>query len=199
MILIILFFPILLFANTLDNAITNKYKTIYPNIKITKIIYSKKISQKIISIDTSLINTNKPNGIIKINNSIFLSYKITAYLKVLKTTQVIHKGDIINHSNTALCKIKFKNFYSIPLLTHPKDMMSTSYIPKNKIIYSYMVSKPFLIKRGDMVQIVSKSGNIEITLQGIALQNGKKGDSIKVKINSTTYNVVVIGVDKARL
>ena len=195
-----IFFPFFLFAGVIENNISAVYKNTYPTIKIDN-IYTKTYTpyKKITSIDTSTINPKKSSGVIKINHSIFVTYKIDATLKVLKSTETIHKNDKIDYTNSKLTSIKFKNFYSYPLTKYNYQIAAKMYIPKGKIIYEYMTQKPYLIKRGDNIQIISKSGNIEVTLEATAMQNGRKNDIIKVKINKTIYKAVVISKGLAKL
>jgi len=185
-----IFLPfILVFAGTIENNISKIYKEIYPTIKIKKIYIKNYKNQKIYSIDTSSINTKRDSGNIKVNN-FYVFYKIDAKVKVLKSTQIINKNDKLNYNNTKLSFIKFKNFYSYPL-THYTNKVAKMYIPKNKIIYEYMVTSPNLIHIGQTINIISTSGGIEVSFQAIAMQNGKTGDTIKVKKDKQIFFVKI--------
>jgi len=185
----IIFIPFFLFAGIIENNITKIYKQTYPTIKIEKIIIHNYKNQKIHSIDTSTINTKKNSGNIKINN-FYIFYQIKAKIKVLKSTKIINKGDRLDISNTTLTYIPFKNFYSYPL-THYTKQVSKMYIPSNRIIYDYMITTPNLIQRGEKITIISKSGGVEISFQAIAMQNGKFGDTIKVKKDKQIFFVKI--------
>jgi len=198
--LILLFIPFFLFAGVIENNISKIYKETYPTIKINN-IYIKTYTpyNKIISIDTSTINTKKASGVIKINHSIFATYKIDANLKVLKSTSTIHKNDKIDYTNSKLTSIKFKNFYSYPITKYDYQIAAKMYIPKGQIIYEYMTQKPFLVKRGEHIKVISKSGNIEIILDATAMQNGRKNDIIKVKIKKKIYHIQIISQGMGKL
>ena len=190
--IILIFIPFLLFAGIIEKKIETIYKSFYPSIKIKKIsLHSYRPYKKIYNIDTSTINPKKYTGVVRINNQFFIHYKIDATIKVIVSTTIIHKNDLIDYSNSELKEIKFKNFYSYPLLEY-KEFASKMYIPKNKIIYEYMVQKPFLIKKYEKIQVISKSGGIELMLEAIALQNGRKGELIKVKIGKKIYKIKII-------
>ena len=189
---LILFLPIFILAGVIENNISKVYKNYYPNIQIKNIkIKAYSPIKKITSINTSSINPKRTNGMIKINNS-YASYKIDANIKVVKSVSSINKGELISNLNAEVTTIKLKNFPTTPLMDLDKNYISKMYIPANKIIYKYMVKKPYFVNRGEEVQVISKSGNIEITLTGTALQNGNKNQIINVKIDNKIYKVKII-------
>ena len=190
--MIFLFIPIFIFAGVIENNISKVYKSYYPTLKIDNIkIKTYSPITKITSINTSSINPKRINGIIKVNNS-YASYKIDGMIKVVKSVSVINKGEFISNLNAELTTIKFKNFPTIPLMNLDGNYISKMYIPANKIIYKYMIKKPYFVNRGEEVQVISKSGNIEIILTGTALQNGNKNQKINVKIDNKIYKVKII-------
>ena len=65
------------------------------------------------------------------------------------------------------------------------------YIPQNRIIYNYMLKEKETITKGQTLQIISKSGGIQISFEAKALENGKVGDKIKVKKDNKIYNIVI--------
>ncbi len=54
-------------------------------------------------------------------------------------------------------------------------------IQKGKIIFAGMVELPPVVKRGDVVKIKIILNNVEVTALGQALQDGRLGDTIRVK------------------
>ena len=187
--MIFLFFPFLLFAGVIENNISQIYKQTYPNIKINNITIKNYHNEKIKNIDTSNINPKKTAGTIKINNH-YIFYKIDAKIQVLKSTQIINKNESIDSSNSTLKWIQFKNFYAYPLTSYT-NKVAKMYIPKNKIIYEYMLKEKNIISRGQIINIISKSGGIEITFQATAMQNGKSGDKIKVRKDKQIFFVTI--------
>ena len=57
------------------------------------------------------------------------------------------------------------------------------------VINARRVTQPVIVKRGDKVTISAKTGGIAVVTQGTALNNGKKGQQIKVR-NSKSERVV---------
>jgi len=190
----IFFIPLFLFAGVIENNITTIYKNSFKDIKIDKIIlkYYGKKPQKIEYIDTSTINPKNNRGFIKINNSKFIYYTLIAKIKALKSTKIINKNDIINTTNTKLTYIPLKNLYKMPLTKIPKNSSAKFYIPANKIIYNYMISNKNLIKRNSPINVITKSGGIEMSFRATALENGKSGDIIRVRDkNNKIYKVKI--------
>ena len=62
-----------------------------------------------------------------------------------------------------------------------------------QVIYASSISKPVLVKRGNKVLIVAKSPTIEITCPGVAVENGRLGDFVRVK-NVQTKRVIIARV-----
>ena len=187
---IIIFIPFLLFSGVIENNITQVYKNYYKNIKISSIILNKnytKITPKYI--DISMINPKRNQGTIKIDNH-YIFFKIIATLKVLKSTQPINKGELITKENSTLVNVIFKNFYDKPLTSYT-NKSSKLYIPQNRIIYPYMLCNPKLVKKGENITIISKSGGVEISFQATAMQDGQKGDTIKVKKDNKIFSVKI--------
>jgi len=190
----LLFIPFFLFAGIIENNITNYYKQIYPTLNINNVSlrYYKQIPKHIKSIDLSHINPKKNNGTIAINNNTFVYFKLNATITIIKSSTIIKKNDIIDSFNTIKKNILFKRFYSYPLINLTPNIASKMYIPQNHIIYDYMITTPNLVKRNTPINIISKSGGIEISFSATALQNGKSGNIIKVKDkNNKIYEVKI--------
>ena len=185
-----------LFANKITDLITQKYKETYPSIEIKNIKltnFSNKKITKINSINTRLINTKKTTGTIIVNKDIYLRYKIDAFIYVVKTKKSIKRNSPITLSNSKVAKIKFFNLFSYPM--SPLDIGKLSvrnYTPKDKIIYDYNTRKEILVKRGDMINVISKNSEIELTFRAKALNDGSKGEMISIEINNAKRKAKVI-------
>jgi len=58
------------------------------------------------------------------------------------------------------------------------------------VITKNMLGEPVFIRRGQPVSIIAKAGGIEVIVSGTALQDGSKGEFIRVK-NSNSQKVIV--------
>ncbi|MDX2425651.1 MAG: flagellar basal body P-ring formation chaperone FlgA, partial [Cycloclasticus sp.] len=57
------------------------------------------------------------------------------------------------------------------------------------------LSKPIIIKRGDTIEILAKNNEFQISMKGVALKAGSKGDKIKVKNMKTQRTIQGIILD----
>ena len=87
-----------------------------------------------------------------------------------------------------------RNLYKLPLTKIPKNGATKMYIPNNHIIYKYMITVPNLVKKNSPITIISKSGGIEMSFDATAMENGKKGDIIKIRDKNN--NIYKVKIDK---
>ncbi|NPA54944.1 MAG: flagellar basal body P-ring formation protein FlgA [Epsilonproteobacteria bacterium] len=193
----LIFIPLWLISGVIENNITQAYHQIYPSIIIKHIKISNYRNQKIHSIDTSMINPKRNAGTIKVND-FYVFYKLDATIKVLKSITYLNKGDKLSRANTALQRIPFTNLYTYPVTTYT-DKVIKMYLPANRVIYQYMLANRSLVKRGDIIEVISKSGAIEVSFRAVALSNGKAGDKIKVKKDKQVLEVTLDNDGNGRL
>jgi len=70
------------------------------------------------------------------------------------------------------------------------NLQTKRIVQKGKPIFFDMVELPFLVTRGDILKIVVKLKNLEVSATGKALQGGRIGDMIKVENLSTRKKLV---------
>ena len=61
-------------------------------------------------------------------------------------------------------------------------------IAPGTVIADSLLEKPIIVKRGSQVTILARSGELEVTATGIALQDGTEGQSIRVQNISSKRN-----------
>jgi flagella basal body P-ring formation protein FlgA len=144
-----------------------------------------------------MINPKRNAGTIKVND-FYVFYKLDATIKVLKSITYLNKGDKLSRANTALQRIPFTNLYTYPVTTYT-DKVIKMYLPANRVIYQYMLANRSLVKRGDIIEVISKSGAIEVSFRAVALSNGKAGDKIKVKKDKQVLEVTLDNDGNGRL
>ncbi len=94
----------------------------------------------------------------------------------------IAKGEIIEPQAIAKKRVRLRNSaqeYLTPLQV--VGAVAKRAIKINQVIKRYMVEPNYEVKRRKSVKIVYKRGAITIELLGLALQNGRVGDIIRVK------------------
>lgn len=132
--------------------------------------------------------------------TIYTSARIKIFKKVIVLTQPIRRGEIFD-SNL----IKFENRDISTLrsgyLTDPLTIakqQATRNLNSGAVINQSNFRKPKLVKRGEKVVIKVSSNNLNISMAGIALMDGIKGQNIKVK-NIKSKQIVQATVINPRL
>ena len=72
-------------------------------------------------------------------------------------------------------------------------------IPANQVLTNIMLQSKKLVKRGDRITIISRSGRIEVQAIGVALSDGSKGDRIRVRNMSSKREIEAYVSDKHRV
>ena len=111
-----------------------------------------------------------------------VNVKVKRYASLYITKHFIPKGTIISQRDIVLKRMRIKNAHMKRL--NKEDIVGAvarQNISANRIIKEYMVVPNFPVKRNKNVKIVYNRGGIHIELLGLALENGKRGDIIRVK------------------
>lgn len=190
----------------LEKLIRNYTKKSYPNIEI------ENISIRNISINV----IGKPKIIIKekgktssyiylsiifpnLNKEISASVKYSQIIKAVVANYPLPKGHIVKPKDVKISYIKPKRkkgyIDKIDLVLGKKLKRS---IKKDEPISFRDLEKEYLVRKNSNVKVLYKKGNFKIELLGRALENGEKGQIIKVK-NISSGKVVqckVIGINK---
>ncbi len=185
---IILLLPSLLLSSVKEE-IVKFYKSHYPNIKIISIKSNREFPKSYKKIDFKLANYKLPSSTVIIDGKYYF-YTINAKIKVFKANKVIKINEYIK-PNVNSEFIKFKCFYSKPLVSIPDNLIASKIISKNSVINVSNTKKKPLILKGENVSVIFKDKNIEIYSKGEALNDAEINSSVKVKINTKIYKGVV--------
>jgi flagella basal body P-ring formation protein FlgA len=186
----LLFLPIFLFAG-IKEEIINFYKNKYPNIQIQKITSHPSLPKQYKKIKF-LINPKMPYGNILIDGKYYY-IKIFAKIPVYKSTQIIKQNSLIlENINAKKELISFKYFYSKPISKISKDLIASKIISKNSILTLSNTKIAPAVLRGEKVNVIIKSKNINISTTAKALQDGNIGDKINIQMNRKIFNAKII-------
>ena len=147
----------------------------------------------IMRIAVSQVNENKSSGRVQIVVRIYLDEKqyhkipmyftIRRYEDIVVASRKINRNDILAAKDIWIKRIETTNMPGIttfdridPLLG--KRILYT--IPVGKPITQNMVDDPAVIKKGEIVKILVKIGNLSILTKGVAKEDGYRGRAIKV-------------------
>ncbi len=119
--------------------------------------------------------------------TVFTVLQVKAYKNVLVLSQPVRRGEIIGNRHLTF---KRKDIADLRqgYLTHPAQVINKQakrHFAAGAVINSANFVEPKVIKRGEKVSIQAVSPYFNISMAGIALMDGRKGQNIRVKnINS---------------
>jgi len=82
-----------------------------------------------------------------------------------------------------------------------RDMVARRNLRKGRVLTPAVVTPPRLVKRGQLVTILARASNLVIRVRGMALGDGRRGDTIRVR-NTHSRRIVqatVVGTGKVRV
>lgn len=117
-----------------------------------------------------------------IQRSVFFRYFIEANLQVLRASKPINKGEKLNALGF---KLVYMSFDKVPggalMLDDNLDLIAKTSIRKNAILRQNMFKQDELIKKGDVLRGLLKDGEVQIFIELVAIENGNKGEKIRLK------------------
>lgn len=125
---------------------------------------------------------------------IYVPVKLQVYKMVYLAKSDIQKGELLTKVNTYKKRMDIGKLYRgyIEDLSQYKQRKLKRHIRKHEVLQNSLFEINYAIKRGQ--QIVLETGNdiIAVKVNGTALDNGQKGDLIKVRNNSSTKIVEAV-------
>ena len=114
---------------------------------------------------------------------LFLRTKVSVYDDIVVAKTRLQRGDIIGTVEAVIEErdIAALNSGVIRDLNDVYGKQAKTYIPKENPIYDFMVMDRPLVKRNDKVKMLISSEGILISADGIAMEDGNMGQTIKVK------------------
>lgn len=115
--------------------------------------------------------------------TIYNSAIISIYKEVIVLSQAVRRGDIFTRNSLQVEKKDLSTLRS-GYLSDPKliiNKQASRNLRLGSVIYKSNLTEPRLIKRGEKVYINASTSNIDISMAGIAMMDGIKGQNIRVK------------------
>ena len=131
---------------------------------------------------------------------IFLRTKVEIWLDVVVAAQKIAKRQVISEADIKLAKRDIgslsKRYFVSPEAVAGNEILSS--IAKDTVIQDWMVRIPPQVSKNDEVVISVKGENITATARGLALEDGYRGERVKVRNLDTNKEIraVVVGSDE---
>jgi len=132
------------------------------------------------------------------NKKIFFHYFIQAKVSTYQAKKNLKKGTQLSNRNCQKKSIILDKFRAMPIQNiGTNHYQSKHHIRVGSIITTRDVTGVDLVRRGSMVNVFIRNGNMEISFSAKALQNGKMGDTIKL-LNKEGKKIKVIITGKNR-
>ncbi len=128
---------------------------------------------------------------------IFTGAQIRSYREVLVLTHPMRRGEIITENDLAYEKRDVSRLHQGYIL-NPEQIINKQAkrnISAGIAITRHYFTEPKLIKRGEIVNIQAKLPNCHISMAGIAMMDGRKGQYIRVK-NIKSKRIIQATVEK---
>jgi len=164
---------------------------------------------KVEEIDTDFISLKRDTGSIKVTfqniqghrKSIFFRYDVKATIEVFVTTKDMQAGEPMLLASYRPDRVDFKNIIKEPALA--SDLVGVNargYMKAGRILLKSSLKTMPDISRGDRVMVEDRSSGFVVQSFAEALDNGSKGEQIRVKLpNGKVTSVKVIGKNSVEL
>jgi flagella basal body P-ring formation protein FlgA len=129
--------------------------------------------------------------------TVYTTAVINLYKEVLVLSQPINRGEVLNQKNIKFEKRNISTLHS-GFLTDPQliiNKQATRNLRDGTVLNKSNFIEPRLIKRGEKVYIKASSPNLDISMAGVSMMDGIKGQNIRVK-NITSQQIVQATVVK---
>ena len=110
--------------------------------------------------------------------------KVRVFKDIYVTSKKLLKNHIITTSDVKLKRIELTNKRVRDFVTDESEIIGRRVlrmVSPNRFIHSSNLGKPLMVNRDDVVTVIAQRGSIYIEVTGQAMQDGSKGDMIKVR------------------
>ena len=123
----------------------------------------------------------------EVYKTIPLQYKLRRYHQVLKVGRTIRKGEPLTQGNLDLVRQEIAQASGLYLESFEDVMgkVARRNLQPNRLLYLGDITDPAIVYRGQLVTVIATNGRVRVTVQGIANQDGAKGDIVSVTNQSS--------------
>jgi len=123
--------------------------------------------------------------------TVHIPVEVTVYKKVLAASRPLSKGHIINKNDLTSISVKLNQNNNV-FFTKSNNLIGKQVkrpITTGKVIKPRFVEAARIVRRGENVTIIAVTQSIQVSMKGMALADGAKGQMIRVR-NLKTKRVV---------
>ncbi len=127
----------------------------------------------------------------KLQKKLRLTAHVTRYSPVVKTIRPVNRGEILTAADVEVEVVPSNRIYrnAVTRLDEVVGSQAIRNIGIGRVITVNSLGRPTLVKKGDQVTLIAKSGPMKITAPGIVREKGFKDSLIQV-LNIQTQKIV---------
>lgn len=174
----------------ISDQIMDEYINFYPSMIVENVYVYPKYELKELPENYSILfrksDLRRSEGYFYIEDDkrdkIHFKYIVKAFLNVIKSSQSIRRGEIIDSGNTYSEIIKFDRYRSSYISEGQLgEIVARNYIPKDRELTDRVVEKLKVIERNQIVKGFIRDGSIYIEVEVRALESGGVDDIIEIE------------------
>ena len=120
-----------------------------------------------------------------------VQFEVRRFLDVVVAAANLNAGEILSEQSLRLDRVdagKLPAGY-LTELSKAVGLQIRYAVAPGGILYEKALSRPILVKQGEIIRLTARIGELEISAAGIALSQGAAGDLVRVQ-NSTTKKIL---------
>lgn len=123
--------------------------------------------------------------------SMLVSFKVRVSRPVLVAARSLRKGELVDASALSLTEkdVTYEPGEPLAIAGDAEGKRTVKPVPLGKVLLKAMLEQPPLIRRGDIVKLVSRSGAVNVEVPAKALRDAALGESLPVEIEGTKKTV----------
>ncbi|MFC6669808.1 flagellar basal body P-ring formation chaperone FlgA [Marinobacterium aestuariivivens] len=121
----------------------------------------------------------------------FVTARVEILRNVIITRRPLGRGESLGNRDIEIRQLDISD-ETRGYFTRPEDVIGRStsrHLPNGSILNAGMLTEPTLIHRGDSLIIEVRKGALQLRAQGTALEDGEKGEQIRVRNDSSGQEV----------
>lgn len=125
------------------------------------------------------------------NWGLFLTAQVEVFRNVVVTRRPVARGQTLGNDDIMMQRLDISD-ESRGYFSRPEDVLGLSagrQLPNGSVLNASVLDQPTLVHRGDAVIIEVAKGTLRLRAQGTALEDGQKGDQIRVKNNRSGQEI----------
>ena len=124
----------------------------------------------------------------------WLKCKVRVFTQALSVKRDVERNTSLALAELETTQVRVRNPHKLPLspVEDLDKLVARTFLPAGTLLFANHVESPLLVKRGDRITVILKQNNLHIQTSGIARQNGRRGD--RVKVENTANRQLLTGV-----